>query len=86
VISGLVQGVFFRQSTRQRARELGLTGWVRNRFDGKVEALFQGQAEVVDEMISWCHQGPPGAQVTAVETVDEAAEGPLPGFSIRGTE
>jgi acylphosphatase len=85
-ISGMVQGVFFRQSTRDRARELGLAGWVRNRSDGAVEATFQGTPEAVEEMLRWCHQGPPGARVAAVEVIEEASHEPLAGFSIRRTE
>jgi acylphosphatase len=85
-ISGMVQGVYFRHSTRERARELGLAGWVRNRSEGSVEAAFQGPPEAVDEMIRWCHQGPPGSRVAAVEVIEEASDEPLAGFSIRRTE
>jgi acylphosphatase len=85
-ISGMVQGVFFRHSTRERARELGLAGWVRNRSDEAVEAVFQGPPEAVDEIIRWCHRGPPGARVVTVEVVQEPPNEPLAGFSIRRTE
>jgi acylphosphatase len=85
IISGEVQGVFFRDSTRQRARELGLAGWVRNRQDGRVEAVFQGQSQAVEKMVGWCHEGPPGARVTGVKVDEEHAEESFPGFSIRGT-
>ena len=82
-ISGLVQGVFFRQATRRRARELGLAGWVRNLPDGRVEAVFQGPPRAVEAMVEWCHQGPPSAIVERVESCAEPTEPPLPGFSIR---
>ena len=67
VISGIVQGVFFRHYTRERASELGAKGWVKNRMDGKVEAVFEGEKEKVDELIRWCHRGPSGARVTDVD-------------------
>jgi acylphosphatase len=85
-ISGQVQGVFFRESARQRARELRLNGWVRNRQDGRVEAVFEGKPEAVEEIIRWCQEGPSGAQVSGVEVVEEETDEPLPGFSIRRTE
>ena len=85
-ISGRVQGVFFRQSTRELARRLGLRGWVRNRRDGRVEATFSGPPEAVDRIVEWCHQGPPGAGVTAVEIFDEQSAELMPGFSIRPTQ
>lgn len=67
IISGRVQGVFFRANTKQKAEQLGLTGWVRNRFDGKVEALLEGEEKVVQEMINWFHKGPSSAKVDNVE-------------------
>jgi acylphosphatase len=85
LISGQVQGVFFRHTTRRRARELSLAGWVRNRLDGRVEAVFRGPPDAVDEMVTWCHRGPPGARVDSVEVVDEAAVEQFPGFSVRPT-
>ena len=84
VISGQVQGVFFRQTTRERARELGLSGWVRNRADGRVEAVFQGAPEAVARVIEWCRQGPPMALVEGVEVSEEPPEA-FPGFSVVGT-
>ena len=86
LISGRVQAVFFRQTTRDRARELGLHGWVRNRTDGRVEAVFQGPPEAVAEMVAWCHHGPPHARVEHVEILEEPPTDPFPGFSIRHTE
>ena len=74
--SGQVQGVFFRASTRQEARRLGVTGWVRNMADGTVQAEAQGSAEVVDALIAFCRQGPGSATVTAlrVEDLDPVAD------------
>ena len=82
-ISGLVQGVFFRQSIRRLARELGLTGWVRNLPDGRVEAVFRGPSAAVQTMVEWCHEGPPAAAVKRVEVASEAPEAPFPGFAVR---
>lgn len=83
VITGRVQGVGFRASCQRQAVALGLTGWVRNRWDGAVEALFEGPAEAVDAMLAWCHQGPPMAYVTGVE-VTPAPDAPSePWFRIR---
>lgn len=82
VVSGRVQGVFYRASTAQQARERGLAGWVRNLPDGRVEAVLQGAPEVVEAMIGWCRSGPPSARVVAVEVVDEVPVDE-PGFSIR---
>ncbi len=67
VIRGRVQGVFFRVETRDRARSLGLAGWVRNNPDGTVEAVFQGDRDRVDSMIAWCRRGPAAAHVEDVE-------------------
>jgi acylphosphatase len=75
VIRGWVQGVAFRANCQRQARALGVTGWVRNRWDGAVEALFEGPAEAVDAMVRWCHHGPPAAEVTGVEVTD-APPGP----------
>ncbi|MGH2720972.1 MAG: acylphosphatase [Actinomycetota bacterium] len=66
VVSGRVQGVFFRVETRDRARTRKLGGWVRNRADGSVEAVFEGPRAVVDGMIDWCRTGPRLARVEAV--------------------
>ncbi len=66
-ISGRVQGVWFRQSTREQAAGLGITGWCRNCPDGSVEALFQGKKEVVQNIIDWCHEGPKMARVDQVD-------------------
>ena len=67
VIRGRVQGVFFRAETRERARSLGLAGWVRNNPDGTVEAVFQGDRDRVESMLAWCRRGPAAASVEDVE-------------------
>jgi acylphosphatase len=82
-VSGQVQGVFFRDSTQEIAEQLGLTGWVKNLPDGRVEALFEGPSERVREMIRWCEQGPPHAKVDDVDTEFEASQGDLKGFEVR---
>ena len=82
-ISGQVQGVFFRDSTREKAQELNLRGWVKNLPDGRVEAVFEGPAEKVREIISWCEEGPQNAAVENVDTDFEDAGGDLSGFEVR---
>lgn len=82
-VSGQVQGVFFRDSTRQKAEELGLAGWVRNVPDGLVEALFEGPSEKVEAMVRWCEEGPQHASVENVDTNFESAGGDLKGFEVR---
>jgi acylphosphatase len=67
VVSGRVQGVFFRVSCAERSRSLGVAGWVRNMPGGRVEAVFEGPEDAVDAMVTWCRSGPPGARVTGVE-------------------
>ena len=79
LISGSVQGVWFRAWTVQEASARGLDGWVRNRRDGDVEALFCGPADKVDDMIRACHRGPESARVSNVEVTEER-EAPQPGF------
>lgn len=66
-VSGRVQGVYYRQSTQQQAERLGIDGWVRNLADGRVEVLLEGDEAVVRELQVWLHEGPPDAEVTAVE-------------------
>ena len=78
IISGRVQGVFFRDSARREARARRLAGWVRNRPDGTVEAVFQGERAAVEALIRWCHTGPPQA---AVDEVAVTWEPPRPGES-----
>jgi acylphosphatase len=67
IITGRVQGVGYRASCQREAAARGLTGWVRNRWDGAVEALFEGEAAAVDAMLMWCYEGPPMAYVSGVE-------------------
>jgi acylphosphatase len=83
-IEGRVQGVGYRYWTERVAGELGLSGWVRNRRDGAVEALFSGPADDVARMLERCRAGPPSAQVTAVEVVEEGAAAPA-GFAVLPT-
>ncbi|MGQ0680360.1 MAG: acylphosphatase [Actinomycetota bacterium] len=66
LVSGKVQGVFFRQQAQRLARSKGITGWVRNLSDGRVEAVFEGEASAVGEMVSWCHTGSREAAVAHV--------------------
>jgi acylphosphatase len=75
VVHGLVQGVFFRDSCRREAQRAGVAGWVRNRPDGTVEALFEGRDEEVQRMVEWVRHGPPYAQVERVEVVEEQPSG-----------
>jgi acylphosphatase len=84
VIRGRVQGVGFRLSALRAARSSGVSGWVRNRGDGSVEALIEGEVEAVESMLRWCERGPRGAAVAAVEVVEEPPEG-LRGFDVRPT-
>jgi acylphosphatase len=83
VIKGWVQGVGFRVNCRHEAQRLGLTGWVRNQSDGSVEALFEGPAPAVDEMLRWCEQGPSGAEVSAIQVTDAPEGEPGRSFNIR---
>ena len=82
-IHGLVQGVFYRYSTREAALALGLSGWVSNRYDGSVEAFVQGSPERVEQLVAWCREGPPGARVERVEVEDAALDARLSGFGVR---
>ena len=83
LISGRVQGVWFRASTKQKAEELGITGWVRNTSDGKVEAVFEGEEEIVQKMIEWCRHGPPLATVEHVEIKQQKPTDGFEGFTIK---
>ena len=82
-IHGRVQGVWYRASTERQARALGLSGWVRNRVDGTVEAVAEGPRATVEQLVAWCHEGPPAARVTAVDVMWEEALGDLPPFGVR---
>jgi acylphosphatase len=82
VVHGHVQGVFFRDSTRREAERRGVSGWVSNRADGAVEAVFEGPAADVEALVDFASRGPRGAEVLDVETSDEPPED-LSGFDIR---
>jgi acylphosphatase len=82
LVSGQVQGVFFRDSTRQKAEELGLSGWVKNVPEGQVEALFEGSSESIREMVDWCKEGPQRASVENVDVDFESAGGDLETFEV----
>ena len=83
VISGRVQGLAFRASCQRQAVTLDVRGWVRNRWDGAVEALFEGAPAAVDAMVAWCYDGPPMAHVTSVEVSVPADAPPERGFRVR---
>jgi acylphosphatase len=82
IVRGLVQGVFFRDSTRRQAQRHGVSGWVANRADGAVEAVFEGEADAVERLVAFSREGPRGAQVESVDVEEEEAEG-LSGFAVR---
>jgi len=82
-VSGRVQGVFYRASCARLARERGLAGSVRNRPDGRVEAVFEGADDAVDQMVDWCRRGPDHARVDGVEIADEQPVGEA-GFRVTG--
>ncbi|MFZ5775148.1 MAG: acylphosphatase [Thermodesulfobacteriota bacterium] len=82
-VRGVVQGVYFRDYTQQEGRHLGLSGWVRNRPDGSVEAVLEGEAEKVDAMVSWLHTGSPMAKVESVQVSEEQPQGDTSTFAIR---
>ena len=82
MVHGRVQGVFFRDSTRERARAHGVSGWVSNRRDGAVEAVLEGPSDAVDRVLRFLETGPPRAEVERVEVSEEPPEG-LSGFQVR---
>lgn len=82
IIEGKVQGVLFRHYTQQMAFKLNMKGWVRNRRDRTVEALFEGDKEKVDQIVEWCHHGPSGAAVRKVNLFWEDYVGEFTDFSI----
>lgn len=81
-VSGRVQGVFFRAHTQEEAVRRGLSGWVRNLDDGRVEAVFEGPEDKVREIVQWCHRGPSHARVTNVEVRWESPKGEERDFRI----
>ena len=82
VVHGQVQGVFFRDSTQEEAARRGVAGWVRNRDDGAVEAVFEGEPDAVEAMVRFCREGPSRAEVDRVDESEEEPEG-LSGFDVR---
>ncbi len=83
LISGKVQGVFFRSNTEDKVKELGLKGWVKNLPDGRVEAVFEGEEKVVNEMVEWCKKGPRFANVSKVDVEFKNARNEFNDFEIR---
>jgi acylphosphatase len=82
IVHGSVQGVFFRDSVRRLAQQHGVAGWVANRWDGTVEAVFEGDEDAVARLVEFVHHGPRGASVESVEVIGEESEG-LSGFNVR---
>ena len=85
IITGRVQGVYFRQSTRSTALACGVSGWVRNRSDGTVEIVAEGPGDALENLVLWCSKGPEMAQVRSIERVDEEPVGLPEGFDVRPT-
>jgi acylphosphatase len=83
VVRGEVQGVFFRDSTKKEAESRGVAGWVRNREDGAVEAVFEGSADAVEAMVEWCRSGPSRADVEDMDVSLEEDPDDLEGFEVR---
>jgi acylphosphatase len=81
-VHGDVQGVFFRETARRKATEAGVSGWIANRSDGTVEAVFEGPPEAVEELVAFCREGPMAATVERVDASEEEPEG-LSGFHVR---
>lgn len=81
VVHGHVQGVFFRDSVRRHAQQRNVAGWVANRADGAVEAVFEGEPDAVERLVDFCREGPRGARVDSVAVSDESPEG-LSGFAV----
>lgn len=82
VISGRVQGVFFRMETKQAAERFGVSGWVKNRREGTVEAVFEGDRGCVEDVLKWCRQGPPLSRVSDVDLQWETYTGEFSGFNV----
>jgi len=82
IISGRVQGVYFRANTQRQALSLGLSGWVKNRADGRVETVFEGAEDKVEQMLAWCKTGHPPARVDRVGYTEEDADGSFNDFKI----
>ena len=82
IVHGRVQGVWFRESARLEADRWRVNGWIRNRYDGTVEAVFEGDAHAVAQMVAWCRHGPDRAEVTELEVFEEEPAGAV-GFAVR---
>jgi acylphosphatase len=82
LVHGRVQGVFFRDTMRRMAEQRGVGGWARNNPDGTFEAVFEGDADAVERLVQFCHEGPRGAQVERVDVFEEEPEGAA-GFAVR---
>ena len=85
IISGRVQGVYFRGHIKDNAQSMGVSGWVRNLTNGNVEAVFEGETEDVRRMVTWCHKGPAAARVDDVKTEWHSPTMELSGFELRRT-
>jgi acylphosphatase len=83
LVSGRVQGVFFREGCRERAEAAGVSGWARNRGDGRFEACLEGNEDAVTRVVEWCRRGPSAAQVETVDVSDEEPQGET-GFRVKG--
>ena len=83
IVSGRVQGVFFRAEAQEKAKELGVFGWVKNLSEGRVEAVFEGERDKVEEMVKWAKKGPPGAIVNDLNVVWEEYQAEFSNFEIR---
>ena len=83
LISGRVQGVFYRAHTKKKADELGVKGWVRNLNDGRVEAVFAGDEDKVEEVIKWCWRGAPGSKVKSIKSIKPVKPVTNIGFEIK---
>lgn len=81
-VSGMVQGVFFRVHAKDKADSLGLSGWVRNSEDGRVEMVAEGPEDMLNDLEKWCHRGAPTARVTMVEARKEIPTGEFAGFDV----
>lgn len=82
IVSGRVQGVYYRSYAVDEARELGIRGWVRNTSSGDVEAVFEGEQDAVEEMVDWCWRGSPPSRVDSVKVTREDATGEYEGFDV----
>ena len=83
MISGIVQGVWFRASTKKQAEILGVHGWIRNTDDGRVEGIFEGEKDKVEQLVKWCHSGPPESRVKKVVVIPMNTTVGCPSFEIK---